>query len=159
MGADLFHTKKFRWDEAILAIVLLALTSFHGVTMTPLWTRMNALLRVETGLGPTLVFTVLMVVMLALPLLLFWVGADLARRFTGGTQLSTAAIFKASAYSLIPIALFYHLAHNCMHFFMEAQNLIPLLSDPFGFGWDLFGTASKHYGPILFPIPAWFGKV
>ena len=36
-----------------------------------------------------------------------------------------------------------------MHFFMEAQNIIPVLSDPFGWGWDLFGTAGKAYGPLL----------
>lgn len=32
---------------------------------------------------------------------------------------------------------------------MEAQHIIPLLSDPFGFGWNLFGTAGNTYPPIL----------
>ena len=45
--------------------------------------------------------------------------------------------------------MFYHLAHNSMHFFLEAGKLWPLLSDPFGWGWNLFGTADKAYGPLL----------
>jgi hypothetical protein len=213
-AADLFHKGRFQWDEALLAIVLLALTSFHGFTMTPLWARLNNLLRVETGLGPTSIFTLLMLLMLIAPVVLFWAGAGLAHRFTGGHSSSThvrargrilpqgnskgflpfnftfllpqtgiatiqgnavapapitlskvlrtqvsastpaepvsvATIFKAFAYSLIPVALFYHLAHNCMHFFLEAGRLIPLLSDPMGWGWNLFGTAGKIYGPLL----------
>jgi len=156
VAADLFHKDRFQTDEAALAIVLLALTSFHGLTMTPFWTITNNFLRVETGLGPTAVFSVLMLLMLVAPILLFWTGANVARRLTRGSGVSAFKIFKAFAYSLIPIALFYHLAHNCMHFFLEGGGLIPLLSDPFGWGWNLFGTADKTYGPLLSLQTIWF---
>ena len=33
--------KRYRWDEAVMALVLLALTSFHGMTMTAQWTHIN----------------------------------------------------------------------------------------------------------------------
>lgn len=148
-GTDLERKKRFRWDEAILAIVLLSLTSFHGLTMTPHWTRLNQVLRAEFSIGASLCFTILMAIMLLAPILLFWAGAKLAHHFVGPKGVSVTQIFKAFAYSLVPIALFYHLAHNCMHFFMEAQHIIPLLSDPFGFGWNLFGTAGNTYPPIL----------
>lgn len=156
LAADLFDKVKFQWDESILAVVLLALTSFHGVTMTPVWRHLNDLLRVETGLGPTICFTFLMALMLLLPLLIFWAGAKAARGLTLEAGVSTSDIFKAFTYSLIPIALFYHLAHNSMHFFREAQNLLPILSDPFGYGWNLFGTASKSYGPLLSMQTIWY---
>ncbi len=35
-----------------------------------------------------------------------------------------------------------HLAHNIKHLFGEGQNAIPVISDPFGWGWNLFGTAN-----------------
>ena len=41
----------------------------------------------------------------------------------------------------MPIALAYHLAHYLLFFAIGGQLIIPLASDPFGFGWDLFGTA------------------
>ena len=44
-------------------------------------------------------------------------------------------------YSLIPIALAYHLAHFLSFLLVQGQAIIPLASDPFGSGWDLLGTA------------------
>jgi ferredoxin len=158
-AADLLEkAKRFRRDEAVLAMVLLALTSFHGVTMTPQWERFNDWLRVFTGLDRLAVFTALMAGMMALPLLLFWGSATLARALVGG-ELKAGQVLKAFAYPLIPVALFYHLAHNGMHFFMEGQNLLPLLSDPLGWGWDLFGTAGNRYGPWLSLEKIWWLQV
>jgi hypothetical protein len=42
--------------------------------------------------------------------------------------------------SLVPIAIAYHLAHYFSLFAIAGQFIIPLTSDPFGYGWDLFGT-------------------
>jgi ferredoxin len=145
-ATDLTRKHRFRWDEAVMAIVLLALTSFHGITMTPHWNTLNNQLRVSTGLGPNPIFTVLMAAMTLAPVLLFGLAAAWAARRSG---LRSGKLFRAFAYAVIPVALFYHLAHNGMHFFMEAQVIIPLLSDPFGWGWDLFGTAGKQYPALL----------
>jgi hypothetical protein len=43
--------------------------------------------------------------------------------------------------SLVPIALVYAVAHYFSLFVIQGQFVAPLLSDPFGKGWDLFGTA------------------
>jgi hypothetical protein len=42
--------------------------------------------------------------------------------------------------SLVPIAIAYHLAHYLSFLLLAGQLIIPLASDPFGFGWDLFST-------------------
>ena len=42
--------------------------------------------------------------------------------------------------SLVPIAIAYHLAHYFSMLAIAGQFIIPLVSDPFGYGWDLFGT-------------------
>ena len=46
--------------------------------------------------------------------------------------------------TLVPIAIAYHLAHYLSFLAMAWQYLIPLVSDPFGFGWNLFGT-KNHF--------------
>ena len=51
--------------------------------------------------------------------------------------MRTACLF---VLTLVPIAIAYHLAHYLSFLLMACQYLIPLASDPFGFGWDLFGT-------------------
>ncbi len=45
------------------------------------------------------------------------------------------------AYSLIPIALAYNLAHYYTLVLVQGQSIIPALSDPFSLGWNLFGTS------------------
>lgn len=166
-GTDLLNKSRFRMDEAVMAVVLLALTSFHGLTMTPTWTRMTNLLRADLGLGSVTVFTALMAAMILVPVLLFRGAAWMSWRISlvgnpgadSSDGMSPTKAFKLFAYSVIPIALFYHLAHNSMHFFMEAQHIVPLLSDPFGWGWDLFGTADKVYPPLLTLKSIWWIQI
>jgi hypothetical protein len=43
--------------------------------------------------------------------------------------------------SLVPIAFVYVAAHYFSLFVVQGQFVVPLLSDPFGRGWDLLGTA------------------
>ena len=57
-------------------------------------------------------------------------------------NISAIHVARVFVYTLIPIAIAYHLAHFLTFFLIYGQQIIPLLSDPFGYGWDLFGTAS-----------------
>ena len=156
IGTDLKKISIFKKDEAIFIIVLLALTTFHGMTMTPQWTRINQLLRVETGFDKYTVFTCLMALIIFAQLITYYLSAYTAKKLMNHDKYSTLKFFKTYAYSVLPLALFYHLAHNSMHFFMEAQHLIPLLSDPFSYGWDLFGTAGKNYSQFLSLEVVWW---
>jgi hypothetical protein len=54
----------------------------------------------------------------------------------------TRAITQAFALTLVPIAIAYNIAHNCSTLLVQGQQLLPLLSDPLGLKWDLFGTAN-----------------
>ena len=50
---------------------------------------------------------------------------------------------RAFAHSLVPIAFAYSVAHYFSLLVLEGQGIIALLSDPFGAGWDLFGTRGR----------------
>ncbi|MBI1986033.1 MAG: hypothetical protein HYS64_05025 [Rhodospirillales bacterium] len=43
--------------------------------------------------------------------------------------------------TLVPIAIAYHLAHYLTFLLVQGQYVIPLASDPFGSGWNVFGSA------------------
>lgn len=63
------------------------------------------------------------------------------------------------ALSLIPIAFVYNLTHNLTHFLTEIRALPYLLTDPFGFGWNLFRVNMNP--PPLEPIemgPVWHSQ-
>jgi hypothetical protein len=62
--------------------------------------------------------------------------------------------------SLVPIALAYVVAHYFSFFVRELQYLAPFASDPFGFGWDLFGTADvRPRITVLQPKTIWYAQV
>jgi hypothetical protein len=62
--------------------------------------------------------------------------------------------------SLVPIALAYVVAHYFSFFVRELQYLAPFASDPFGFGWDLFGTADVTPRiNVLAPKTIWYAQV
>jgi hypothetical protein len=58
-------------------------------------------------------------------------------------------------FSLIPIAFVYNFTHYFTLLLTDAPRLLPLISDPFGAGWDLFGTARFLHQPMN-PPPARF---
>jgi hypothetical protein len=89
-------------------------------------------------------------------LLATWVPAEKSAVMK---NVGVGKIFIQFSYSVLPIALFYHVAHNGMHLFMEGQNVLTFLSDPMGRGWDLFGTATKTYPPILGKDTIWVLQV
>jgi hypothetical protein len=55
--------------------------------------------------------------------------------------LSAESAARLFVMSLIPIAIGYHIAHYSTYLLTQGQLVIRLASDPFGFGWNLFGTA------------------
>jgi hypothetical protein len=80
-------------------------------------------------------------------ILLFLAAYALVCRLTaaaaGEHAARTGVVLRSFVLTLVPIAIAYHVAHYFSLFFLGGQYLIPLLSDPLGRGWNLFGTA--HY--------------
>ena len=149
-GAELAALPRPRRDEAWLALILVGLTTFHGFVMTPWWGRIAEAVEAWAGLGPTAAFTGLMAAAVALPIVAYAGVAALARAWGGaGAQAARAAPFIQYAFALLPVAFFYHLAHNAGHLLLEGGTLVPALSDPLGWGWNLFGTAHILPGPLL----------
>ncbi len=88
----------------------------------------------------TVGLVVVPLVFLAVYLAVSWLIAAVvaASSHDGPSAQVVARLFVTS---LIPIAIAYHLAHFLSLLLIFGQLIIPLSSDPFGFGWDLFGTA------------------
>jgi hypothetical protein len=95
----------------------------------------------------------LMIVLVALAYIAAMRIAALAVRYDGGLTDEFLG-------SLVPIALAYVVAHYFSFFVRELQYLAPFASDPFGFGWDLFGTADvRPRITVLEPKTIWYAQV
>ena len=154
-GSDLGGHVEPTVDQAWLALSLLALTLFHGLSMTPAWENFapgeSSILKwmaVTLGTPRIVNFSAAMVLAIALPVGLYWACCALSARWAG-QGVSAKRLFVNYSYSLLPVALFYHLAHNLMHLLMEGGAIVPLLSDPLGAGNDYFGTAQMHVGSLI----------
>jgi hypothetical protein len=80
-----------------------------------------------------------------------------AARLVAGRRESLAEAFVSS---LVPIALAYAIAHYFSLFVLQGQVARRLVSDPFGYGWDLFGT--RDFQPnltLLTPNTIWYVQV
>ncbi len=136
--------ERVRTSEVVLVVLALSLVTFDGFQETPLW--VDILDRVlppqtfyENSLGMTLG-------LLAFPFLFvaaFLLISHVISRLVGG-EWTTGRVARTFVYSLIPIAIAYNLAHFFSFIVLSGQLIVPLLSNPFGWDWDLFGTVDHR---------------
>lgn len=89
----------------------------------------------------------------------YWLASLVAARFGGG-RFTVGRVANRFAHTLVPIALAYAVAHYATLIIFEGQQLIAAVSDPFGLGWDLFGTADRKVDFFLTASePVWYFQV
>lgn len=144
--------------------VMLGSVAFDGYSSTTTWVDFRAnLMRPVIERSPdladvlgmllTVAGLLLFVVFVAFAYILAMKAAAAAVEYDGNLR-------GAFLGSLVPIALAYVVAHYFSFFVREIQWVAPLASDPFGFGWDLFGTADvKPDIGILPPKTIWYTQV
>ncbi|MCP3977431.1 MAG: hypothetical protein GY720_23320 [bacterium] len=79
-------------------------------------------------------------------------ASHLAGSLAGDTR-PAGAIARRFAHTLVPIAFAYAFAHYFTLIVFEGQQLLHAASDPFGRGWDLFGTADWRV--VFTPSQLW----
>ncbi len=143
-GAGLLHTEDVSHSLVIFVIVMLSTVTFDGVMATPLWQRIeNALYVALPALGDArlaIINTVGLLAFCGLFVALYRVVATWIAHYSGNRMTADTAS-RTFVLTLVPIAIAYLVAHYLSYFLIQGQLLIRLASDPFGFGWDIFGTA------------------
>ncbi|MCI0430527.1 MAG: hypothetical protein L0210_08320 [Rhodospirillales bacterium] len=139
-------------------MLMLAVVTFDGFRETPLWTDfaeelLHASLlapswRVLASAGIDPDQCLLTLALLLAPVLFLgaygaacWIAARLLAGEGGEVWGRVGTFARLFALTLVPIAIAYHFAHYLSYLLLAGQFAIPLASDPFGLGWNLFGTA------------------
>ena len=123
-------------------LLLLGTVTVDGFMETPLWAAaVEGLIgNPGTGVDPKAYMLIQSALLVAGPLFLaalYLTAILLMARIARARVSVLAGVF---VLSLVPIAIAYHLAHYFSLLAIAGQFIIPLASDPFGYGWDLFGT-------------------
>lgn len=155
-GVGLAQSQPLHFSKTVFVILLLSTVSFDGLLETPAWQNLLAyisenqtlrsLLLWLQGQGFDLMSLIKTIALILVPLLLltiFMLFCYLSVLF-GGKKIALSEAAGHYILSLVPIALAYHIAHYISYLLIAGQQIIPLASDPFGFGWDLFGQANYH---------------
>lgn len=146
-------------SASMMAFVLLMLSTilFDGFMVTAPWTQLAmdlyAMLPTLGGNRLALIRTFGLLSSWVLFIVVYG-GVCWLISAASGRRLSTWQSAVCFIYTLVPIAIAYHLAHYLTYLLVQGQFIIPLLSDPFGYGWDLIGT--RDYLPNIAIVGARF---
>jgi hypothetical protein len=145
---------------ACFVVALLTGVLFDGLLGSGHWTLVeNAVHDANPKLGDVgwvLIHTAAFLLLWLAVLGLFWATCWSMARVAGGGK-DTRDHMRAFALTLIPIAVGYHFAHTFTYLLVQGQSLIPLISDPFGLGWNLFGTRAYQIDiAVMSTKAAWY---
>ena len=146
-GADLLVAKGRRMDEAYKALIMLACALLYsGILLGP-W----GWLKNWANMASFPLWTAYAAGFLAVNLLitpgLFWLTTAASRRLAR-LQTPIKRLFVDYAYSMVPLGLAGWMAFSFSFVFVNGSYAVSVLSDPFGWGWNLFGTRAVPWTPF-----------
>jgi hypothetical protein len=127
-------------------MVMIGTVTFDGLSQGSLWK--DVLPDLSDLLGVKGANTLGLLIGVGIVAAFYTLGIRGAR--SAGGPMDERFLRRAFVHSLVPIALVYVAAHYLTFLLFEGQAIKYLASDPFGKGWDIFGTAKSaiDYGLI-----------
>lgn len=161
-AVGLLHSEGISVAGVAFVVFMLASVTYDGLLATPFWVSLIFSLQSIAGsYGALSSLFYGTLGLAAVPLVFFTLYAGfvkLCQLLGGGAGFWRLA--GAFAFSLVPIALAYQAAHYFTLLLTDGQNIIYLVSDPFGWGWNLFGTSGYEPNPsIVGAAFVWYSQV
>ena len=156
-GSKVISSKINSFSELCFILLMVSSITFDGLKETPIWNAIDSFTyQIHPQLTPVPIKSLGLLGTFFGFSSMYFVFSWLMKRFSE-TSLSPETVAKLFATSLLPIAIGYHIAHYFSYLIIQGQILILLISDPFGFNWNLFGTADYTINiSILNAKFAWF---
>jgi len=147
-GADLTQARGRSLDEAFKAFIMLGSALAYSLVLLGPYGRLK-LAAYSVGSFPWMIYAAAftLFVLAALPGL-FFLCVEIGRRLARNT-IQVRTLFINFAAALIPLGLAAWVAFSLSFVLANLSYVWAVLSDPFGWGWDLFGTASLSWTPYL----------
>jgi hypothetical protein len=140
-GAKLWRAQSLPRSGMFFLLLTLSSVSFDGFSKTFTWLGFNGVNPLEFPGRSALIGinSAGLVLMFAALASIYLLAVFTGERLAGGHSFWRAA--GLLVWSIVPIALAYHFSHYLTALLVNGQYALVAMSDPFGRGWNLFGTA------------------
>ncbi len=147
-GDELPLVKGQRLDASFKAFIMLGSAMIYAAVMLGPWSDLKDA-AYQIGSIPWWGYAValLALIWVVLPSA-FYLATKSAQNLTPSVQ-NTRQTFNLYSRVLVPLSLTAWIAFCFSFAFTNGSYLLPVLSDPFGWGWDLFGTANAEWTPYF----------
>ena len=143
------------YDESWKAFIMITLAFVYSVNLLGPWGIFKDWVNfTESGRWPGFILVSLSIVLLCVVIVpaIYWLFIFWAKRLSGNKDVSIETLFIKYSYCLVPLGLLAWVAFSIPLIMVNGSYIIAVISDPFGWGWNLFGTASFPWKPFL---PHW----
>jgi hypothetical protein len=143
-GRGLLEDRRVSTSMMAFVLLLLATVLYDGLIGTGEWAALESALRGRLpGLGEQVATALRSVGLVAFWLMFLgaFIGICAIMSRVASGRPRPLEVARSFALTLVPIAIGYHVAHYLVFLLVQGQYIVPLLSDPFGRGWNLIGTA------------------
>ena len=146
----------------MFGLFMLASTAFDGFRETSAYfATYNLIAKILPGVTPsrqtvgTMLLLLAPLCFLAIYWSFIWIMGLIVK-----AKLTTQQLAYRFAFSLVPIAVAYNVAHYYTLLIIQGQQIIRLVSDPFGWGWNLLHTAGyKINVGLVGAATVWYSQV
>jgi hypothetical protein len=146
-GSDLMVAKERRLDEAYKAFIMLGCALLYSAVLLGPWGWLKSWANMDTLPHWALYAAGFVTFNLVLLPSLFALIVLLIRPVTR-QQRPFRVMFVDYAYTLIPLGLAAWIAFSFGFVLVNGSYALAVLSDPFGWGWNLFGTVGTPWTPL-----------
>ncbi|MFQ5952914.1 MAG: hypothetical protein ACE5JK_05870, partial [Candidatus Omnitrophota bacterium] len=136
-------------DEAYKAFIMLAIAIMFYVAFQGPWGFIKDMVRAATMKGYLTFISVHTVFSLLIIPGIFLFFSFLSKSFSGNKEVPLKKVFVNFAYTLIPLGLGVWIAFSLGIILPNGSYILHILSDPFAWGWNLFGTANFPWTPFF----------
>lgn len=147
-GADLFVPVR-HLDESFKGFIMLAAALVYSVVMLGPWGEIKD--AAFLGQGDLAFYAAYVVAFLGAMLVLFpglfLAAGALAKLLTRDAALSLRRFMAGAGYATVPLGLMGWIAFSLSFLLVNGSYAVAVVSDPYGWGWDLLGTASIPWTP------------
>ncbi len=147
-GSDLFVMEEHRLDEAFKAFIMLSCALLYSAVLLGPWGWLKQWANIDTLAHWGVYVAALWGVNLLLVPGVFGVCVAVSRRISR-LEVPLRQLFTDYAYACVPLGLAAWIAFSLSFVFVNGSYALPVISDPFGWGWNLFGTATQEWTPVL----------